>query len=71
MEGDCLSVDFSKEFIEEFTGEKGEESKVIYGIVNSLTELTEINSVKILIDGEENKYLGDFNLSEKYFRINN
>lgn len=71
LEGDCLTVDFSKEFIEEFAGEKGEESKVIYGIVNSLTELTEINSVKIIIDGEENKYLGDFNLSEKYFRINN
>lgn len=71
IEGDCIVVDFSKEFVEEYKGEKNEESKVIYCLVNTLTELTEVNSVKILIDGEENKYLGDFNLSEKYFKLNN
>lgn len=69
--GDCAIVDFSKEFIEEYNGENGEELNVIYGIVNTLTELTEINCVKILIDGQENQYLGNINLSEKYYKINN
>ena len=35
-----------------------------------MTELTEINSVKILINGQENNYLGEFNLSEKYVKLN-
>ena len=30
-----------------------EESKIVYSIVNTLVELTEIESVKILIDGKE------------------
>lgn len=68
--GDCVVIDFSEEFISEYSGNDAEKIKVIYSIVNTLTELTEVNSVKILINGEEGKYLGDFNLSEKYIRIN-
>lgn len=47
-------IDFSKEFTK--TGNMGaeEEGKIIYSIVNTLSELTEVNGVKILIDGEEN-----------------
>ncbi len=70
LDGDCVVVDFSKEFIEKYDGMENKESNVIYCIVNTLTELTEVNSVKILIDGTENKYLGSFNLSEKYYRLN-
>lgn len=70
LERDCAVIDFSKEFIEEYSGEENEESKLIYCIVDTLTELNEVNSIKILIDGEENKYLGNFNLSEKYVKIN-
>lgn len=69
LEGECVVINFSKEFVEEYGGEENEEIKVIYCLVNTLTELTEVNSVKILIDGEENQYLGNFNLSEKYYRL--
>ena len=71
LKGDCIYIDFSKNFIEEYEGETGIELKVIYSIVNTMTELTEINSVKILIDGQEDQYLGNINLSEKYYKLNN
>lgn len=67
---DCLIIDFSEEFISEYYGTEEEKIKTIYCLVNTLTELNEINSIKILINGEENKYLGNFNLSEKYLKIN-
>ena len=47
-----IIVDFSKEFI----GEKEEEIKhlqKIYAVVNSLTEINEINEVEILVEGKE------------------
>ena len=71
INGDCAVIDLSKEFIEEYSGTPEEETKLIYSIVDTLTELTEVNSIKILIDGEENKYLGNLNLSEKYIKLNN
>ena len=69
--GDCVIIDFNKSFIEEYSGKENEEIKTINCLVKTLTELNEVNSVKILIDGEENKYLGNFNLSEKYLRVDN
>jgi hypothetical protein len=42
LNGDCLEIDFSKEFIDEYEGNVGEELKVVYSIVNTVTELTEI-----------------------------
>lgn len=47
--GDSICVDLSKEFL----NSAGMNS--IYSIVNTLTEFKEVNSVKILIDGEENE----------------
>ena len=44
---DCVTVDLSKEFL------NSSGTNAIYAIVNSLTELKEVNSVKFLIDGEE------------------
>lgn len=67
----CAVVDLSKNFIDEYNGEKDSELKVVYCLVNTLTELTEVDSVKFLIDGQENQYLGSVNLSEKYYRVNN
>lgn len=67
----CACIDFTEEFINGYEGKSGEELKVIYCIVNILTELKEVDYVKILINGEENKYLGNINLSEKYCRIEN
>ena len=59
LKGDILYVDLSKEFIENYGGGEEQESITIYSIVNTMTNLTEVNSVKILIDGEENKAFKD------------
>ena len=57
--GDILYLDLSKEFIENHSGGETQESSTIYSIVNTMTNLTEVNGVKILIDGEENKTFKD------------
>ena len=59
MNVDTLILDFSSEFVENHVGGKEEEEKTIEVIVNTFTELTEVNSIKILIDGEENKGFKD------------
>lgn len=59
LKGDVLYLDLSKEFVENHVGGEEKESSTIYSIVNTMTNLTEVNSVKILIDGEENKAFKD------------
>lgn len=59
IKGDILYLDLSKEFIENHAGGEEAESATIYSIVNAMTNLTEVNAVKILIDGEENKSFKD------------
>ena len=59
LKGDTLYIDLSKEFIENHSGGETNESATIYSIVNTMTNLTEVNAVKILIDGEENKAFKD------------
>ena len=63
LKSDILWVDFSKEFIENHPGGIEEEKNTIYSIVNTLTELTEVNGVKILINNEENKAFKDNNMT--------
>ena len=55
LNNDTLIIDFSKEFIEKHKGAKEAEKETVDSIVKTMTELTEVNSIKILIDGEENK----------------
>ena len=62
LEGDVLKLDFSQEFINNHVGGMEEEQNTINSIVNTLTELTEVNSIKILINGEENKSFSDGNI---------
>ena len=59
IKGDILYLDLSKEFIENHAGGEEAESATIYSIVNTMTNLTEVNAVKMLIDGEENKSFKD------------
>lgn len=54
-ESDILIIDFSEEFVLNHKGGEEEEKITINSIVNTVTELTEINGIKILINGEENK----------------
>ena len=59
LKGEILYLDLSKEFIENHQGGEEQESITIYSIVNTMTNLTEVNSVKILIDGKENQAFKD------------
>ena len=71
LKNDILYVDFSKEFIENHEGGLEKEKNIIYSIVNTLTELTEVNGVKILIDNEENKCFKDeqIKFNETFIRL--
>ena len=57
--GEILILDLSEEFILNHVGGEKEEKLTIEAIVKTLTELTEINGVKIKINGEENKEFKD------------
>ena len=57
-EGEILILDFSQEFILNHIGEQ-EEKITLQSIVKTVTELTEINGIKIKINGEENKEFKD------------
>ena len=55
MDKDCLVLDLSKDFLNFDKEKDNAKENLINSIVNSLTELTEVNSVKFLIEGQENE----------------
>lgn len=63
IDNSCAIVNFSNEFLNYETEEK--KLKIINSIVNTITNLKEINSLKILINGEQNEKLSDI-----YMKIN-
>ena len=65
IKNDCLYIDFSNEMINEQKLGKEQEELIIKSIVNTVTELKEINSVKILIDGKENQEFPDKEINFK------
>ena len=58
LEGDCITLDFSSDFLNYDKTAETARGNLINSLVNTLTQLNEINSIKILIDGNENE---DFN----------
>ena len=68
VEDGLAKVDFSIEFIENKITSDTEDILLIYSIVNTLTEFSEINSVTFYIDGEKLNTLGELDVSEPYFR---
>lgn len=56
---DIVQIDFSEDFTKVGNLGAEAETEIICSIVNTLTELTEVNGVKILINGEENKAFED------------
>lgn len=58
-QGETLILDFSQEFILNHSGGEQEEKLTLQSIVKTVTELTEINGIKIKINGEENKEFKD------------
>ena len=61
--GECLIIDFSKEFIENQVDNTEIHGLVISQIVDTMTQFTEVNSIKILIEGEENKSFKNGNIN--------
>lgn len=62
LKENTLIIDFSNEFIEN-NSEEIEDKEIIDSIVKTFTELTEVDSIKILINGEENKEFKDGKLN--------
>lgn len=71
LKGDILYLDLSKEFIDNHEGGEEAENLTIYSIVNTVTELNEVNSVKILINGREDQSFKDnkINFRNAFVRI--
>ncbi len=59
IKDNILYIDFSEEFIKEQNLGKEQEELILKSIVNTVTELTEINKVAILIDGKEDSGFPD------------
>lgn len=59
IKDNVLFINFSKEFIKEQNLGKEQEELILKSIVNTVTELTEINKVAFLIEGEKNKGFPD------------
>lgn len=57
MDDDCVVLDFTEEILK-YNNEENLKNNLINSLVNTLTQLTEVNKVKILINGNENE---DFN----------
>ena len=55
MDDDCVVLDFSGELLNYNKNEEKEKDNLINSLVNTLTQLTEVNKVKILIDGNDNE----------------
>ena len=54
-EKDMLYLDFSSEFLNYDKENVNAKDNMINSLVKTMTQLTEVNSVKILIDGQENE----------------
>lgn len=61
--GECLVIDLSKEFIENMEDNVEIQGLSISQIANTMTQFTEINAIKILIDGEANLAFKNGNIS--------
>ena len=55
LEGDCLVLDFSSEILNYDKQNEKAKDNLVNSLVNTLTELAEINEVKILVNGQESE----------------
>lgn len=70
LKGNCVTINFSKEFLECDKNSTKSASNIIFSIVNTLTELKEVTSVKFLIEGKESDEFSDvgINLKSEFVR---
>ena len=59
LEGDCLTIDFSKELLDYDKSNINNKANLINSIVDTMTELTEVNQVKFLVEGNINEEFDD------------
>lgn len=71
IEKEILIINFSEDFIENQNLGKEQEEKIIKSILKTVTQLNEINGIKILINGEENKKFPDNELNFENIFFNN
>lgn len=55
LDDDCVVLDFSEELLNYDKNRENCKINLINSLVNTLTQLTEVNKVKILINGNENE----------------
>ena len=53
LEGDCIILNFSSEFLNYDQTDEQMKEKLLTSIENTMVQLTEVNQVKILVDGNE------------------
>ncbi len=69
IEASVATVNLSKEFVDNHPGGKAAERMTIYSIVNSLTELVDIQKVEFLIEGKSREeYKGSFQFNMPFPR---
>lgn len=59
LDGECLVIDLTKDFLNYDMEQENTKENLINSIVNTMTQLTEVNEVKFLIEGKENELLND------------
>lgn len=59
MEADCLVLDLTKDFLNYDMEQENGKENLINSIVNTMTELTEVNKIKFLIEGEQNEQFSE------------
>ena len=60
-----LERDFSIDFLNYDMEKENGKNNMVKSIVNTLTELTEVNKIKILIEGNENENFNEVYTREK------
>ena len=69
IEARVATVDLTSEFVDNHPGGKEQEELTIYSIVNSLTELKEIEKVNFLVNGKTQKeFKGNFKFDSEFPR---
>lgn len=62
-------VDFTKEFVDNHPGGKDAEQMTIFSVVNTLTELKDVEKVKFTVDGQtRSEFKGDFQFDAEFPR---
>lgn len=55
LKNECLTINVSSEILNYDKEKENAKENLIESVVNTLTELTEVNKVKIIIEGQENE----------------